>query len=311
MTENRDKRKVVVTGANGFTGRAVLRNLLKREDSDTLEIVALLRDNWSELPEDLKDSEKIRVAYYSESLDNLRNELRDADALIHLAAYFTGSNSPEAARAIVASNILYSLELLTVLDEANPNCRVVAASTFSAYDCSSKYSPSNVYSASKKAVEDLARGLSNLEEVIFLTLADSYGKDDTRTKVHNLLKGSLLGGKQGFEFRSQSSQVMNLSYVGDVADAFIYAALDLPKEELTEQVETYELYYPENLVTLEDLSKYLLKGASKKGISTEEFKVSFNEDASSVDLPKQRYKLPGWSPSKRPEFIAEELFKSL
>lgn len=309
MTENKTKRKIIVTGPNGFTGRAVLRSLLEREDSDSLEVVALLKNNWSKLPEDLKESGKIKTAYYSESLDNLRTVLKDADALIHLAAYFTGSNSPEAARVIATSNILYSLDLLTVLDEVNPSCRVVSASTFSAYDSASNYAPSNVYSASKRAVEDLARGLSNLEEVIFLTLADSYGHDDTRTKVHNLLKGALLEGKQGFEFRSPSNQVMNLSYVGDVADAFIYASLDLPKEELTEQVEKYELYYPENLVTLEKLSKHLLEGASQKGISTEGFKVTFNEDASPVDLPKQRYRLPGWAPSKRPEFISEELFR--
>jgi nucleoside-diphosphate-sugar epimerase len=117
--------KVLVTGANGFLGRHVVQNLVRRGH----EVQALVRPAaavegmpWHGRAEvfraDLRDGKRLDEA------------LRDVDAVIHLAAAMQGDPEVQFAGTVVTTERL--LEAMA----RSPVRRLVLASSFSVYDWS-------------------------------------------------------------------------------------------------------------------------------------------------------------------------------
>jgi CDP-3, 6-dideoxy-D-glycero-L-glycero-4-hexulose-4-reductase len=89
----------------------------------------------------------------------------------------------------------------------------------------------NLYAASKQAAEDLLRhfhrnrGLS----CVTLELFDIYGIDDTRRKLLSLIRDTVREG--GCLDMTAGEQVMDLTHVEDVVEAFLLSARWLLAEE--------------------------------------------------------------------------------
>jgi uncharacterized protein (TIGR01777 family) len=111
--------RIVITGATGFVGRALVNALVERDD----EVVAISRDPGraqSQLP--------LIAAHHS--YDELREALDGADAIIHLAGEtVTGRWNDEKKRAIRESRVLGTRQLVDALEglERRPAALVSAS----------------------------------------------------------------------------------------------------------------------------------------------------------------------------------------
>jgi UDP-glucose 4-epimerase len=121
---------VLVTGANGFLGRHVVAELLRRGHA----VRALVRPavKTATLPAPLRDP---RVEVFRADLrgaPNLPQAFEGTDALVHLAAAVTGGEDAQFAATVVGTE-----KLLAAMAQS-PTCkRLVLASSFSVYDWSS------------------------------------------------------------------------------------------------------------------------------------------------------------------------------
>lgn len=275
-------KRLVITGPNGF----IARNLIKDHHED-YEIMGVLR-RGSELREDLMGMVS-EVFEYDGTVESLLPAFKNSYGVIHLAAYFTNSTALEDQMKLIWDNTIFTghvFEALRSLGKEDALTPVVAAQTFTAYNGIHEEEPANFYSATKLAGQYLSYGTN----ATFLVVSDSFGKGDLRPKIHNLVEKGVIK-----EFRSPLNQIMNLTHVSDIGDAFI-KAVELANNPRAVRLDSYDLLYPENRVELREVAELLKKdvGSSNDVPITEVFMG-------------QRF-LPEFS-IKRPvrEFLGEEL----
>ena len=117
--------KVLVTGATGFLGTRVVRDLLARGH----EVRALVRATSDLSRHEWRDSVEVHRADLRNGIE-LEGAFAGIDVLIHLAAALTGDNEARWQGTVVATE-----NLLEVMKESNTS-RLVLASSFSCYDWS-------------------------------------------------------------------------------------------------------------------------------------------------------------------------------
>jgi nucleoside-diphosphate-sugar epimerase len=115
--------KALVTGANGFLGRKVVAELLRRGHS----VRAMVRPATDLSDFDWPDAVEVVRADLRASR-NLDAAFDDIDVLIHLAAAVTGGEDAQFAAAVVGTE-----RLLDAMARSKTN-RIVLASSFSVYD---------------------------------------------------------------------------------------------------------------------------------------------------------------------------------
>jgi nucleoside-diphosphate-sugar epimerase len=183
--------------------------------------------------------------------------VKDVDTVYHLAALYSTKTDRATVEDLVTSNIIFSLNIIHSIIEKNPKCKFVSTSTFSSFDENYNYAPASFYAATKTAVEILAQTYP--VSTTFLRLPDTYGTDDWRPKVHNLLRDAVRHKEKSFTFMKPGEQVMNLIHVEDVVRALLHSADLLRGNTVTKTV--YDLFYPENAMELGELGDYLIKGS--------------------------------------------------
>jgi UDP-glucose 4-epimerase len=115
--------KILVTGANGFLGRAVVSELLQRGHA----VRSMVRPAANVDRLDWRDGVEIFRADLRVHPD-LRSAFAGVDALIHLAATVTGDADAQLAETVVGTT-----RLLRAMAESSTR-RLVLASSFSVYD---------------------------------------------------------------------------------------------------------------------------------------------------------------------------------
>jgi len=102
--------------------------------------------------------------------------------------------------------------------------RLVNTGTSWQYDEQGTYRPVCLYAATKEAFEDIARfyAEANGIECVTLKLFDTYGPNDPRPKLFNLL--SRAAGGQELLKMSPGEQLLDLVYIDDVVEAFVLAS---------------------------------------------------------------------------------------
>jgi GDP-4-dehydro-6-deoxy-D-mannose reductase len=150
--------RVLVTGGNGFVGRAVVAALAARGDEPI--VAGLAVDDPACIPLDLADALSVRGVV----------EFARADAVVHLAAIAfvpAAQSDPLAAYDVNAMGTARVLEAVRAVRAAGgPNAPVVVASTAEVYGIpealpvteTAPLRPVNVYAASKVAAEAFAFG---------------------------------------------------------------------------------------------------------------------------------------------------------
>jgi nucleoside-diphosphate-sugar epimerase len=209
-------RTALLTGVTGFIGGKLARRLL----AEGWTVHALLRES-SAAPA----IGSVQVHRHDGSVAGLTQIVQVAapDVVFHLASLYLADHRPDQVDDLIGSNVLLAAQLAEAMTAAGAT-RLVDTGTAWQHFQTPDYHPVNLYAATKQAAHDLllyyhsVRGLS----VLTLKLFDTYGAGDTRRKIVQLLVDAALSGEElGM---SPGEQVVDLSHVDDVADAFIVAA---------------------------------------------------------------------------------------
>lgn len=228
-----------VTGGTGYIGSKLLEYLSEQEDT---QVYAIIRKGSK--PKIIK--ENIIYIQYDGTEESIQHVIYYSDYLIHLGALYTTNIDEKSTEDLIISNIMFSTKLFNIVNRINKNLIITTASTFSFLNENGEYAPTTLYSATKKAVEDIAMFYKDLS-IHFLTLPDTYGPGDWRPKIHNIL---MKNKSWPFIFRSRSDQEIRLMHVEDVI-GYLLGSLELTGKG----VHIHDIYVEGDLLTLKQLSE--------------------------------------------------------
>ncbi|MEY2634394.1 MAG: hypothetical protein RIS75_334 [Actinomycetota bacterium] len=208
--------KVVVTGATGYIGHHIVKQLL----SEGHLVAAVVR----QISEDLPTAVDQIVDHHDDAaLFHALVEF-EAEIVIHCAASQILEHSIQHSAELVETNVGFGARMLAVAHAAGV-IGFVAAGTFSTHaDGSRDYEPQNLYAATKEAFKSIATHYqrNTSMKVVTLEISDTYGSNDPRPKFLNLVSeaarnGTTLEATLGL-------QIMYPIHVDDVANAFVHCA---------------------------------------------------------------------------------------
>ncbi|MEV4560303.1 NAD-dependent epimerase/dehydratase family protein [Kitasatospora sp. NPDC049285] len=214
--------RVLVTGASGFVGGAVVRCLAAAGH----EVWSLGRrpDAASALP--------VQRAFRGDVRDEdaWRPALAGVDAVCHLAALTRGRESLNTPEAHESVNVGGVRALLAAVPADRPP-RIVLASTAAVYGAPERQpidertppAPGNPYGASKLAAERLLTARPDTDAVI-LRCFNAAGTGDTdETRIIPRALAVAAGRHPHLELNGDGSVVRDFVHVEDMADAYLLA----------------------------------------------------------------------------------------
>lgn len=210
-------RTAFLTGITGFIGGKLAAHLA--DDGWTVHALVRKSSDAADIPGN------VTTHIHTGDLARLTEILASTgpDVVFHLASLYLADHKAEQVDALVASNILLPAHLAEAMTAAG--CRdLVSTGTAWQHFGTDAYNPVNLYAATKQACVDIlryyhdARGLS----VVTLELFDTYGAGDKRRKLVQLLVDTAASGETlGM---SPGEQIVDMTHVDDVVDAFVIAA---------------------------------------------------------------------------------------
>jgi nucleoside-diphosphate-sugar epimerase len=210
-------RTALVTGITGFIGGKLAERLL----ADGWDVHAIVRSSSDRaaLPA------AVSLHVYDGTIGSLDAALAAGrpDVVFHLASLFLAAHQPDQVEALVQSNILFPAQLAEAMVAAGVTRFVNTGTAWQHFE-STGYEPVNLYAATKQGFSDLLRFYQNARglSVVTLKLFDTFGEGDKRRKLAQLLLDAAVSGER--LQLSPGKQVLDLTHVDDVADAFVVAA---------------------------------------------------------------------------------------
>ena len=219
--------KFAVTGGAGFIGSYIVKNLIK--NGHTVSIIDNLhtgkKENFKSVEKDV-DFYKIDIRNFNELKKNLKN----IDGVFHEAALTIVQESYLKKEEYFDVNVKGTENILKIAKEQN--FKVVYASSSSVYGDTTNIpikeefprKPINPYGQTKLEDELLAEKFSEYVNVIGLRYFNVYGKGQTGTYAGVITKFiNKLKEKKSPEIFGDGSQIRDFVYVGDVAEANLFA----------------------------------------------------------------------------------------
>ncbi|MGX9366267.1 NAD-dependent epimerase/dehydratase family protein [Desulfoplanes sp. PS50] len=212
-------KTALITGATGFVGSHLARRLVK----DGWTVHAIVRSSSKrDLIHDIEDS--IYFHIYNGTVDSMQEIFAESrpDTIFHLASLFLSQHQPQDITALIQSNITFGTHLAEAA-VANDCFQFINTGTSWQHYENEDYNPVNLYAATKQAFEDILKYYveAHALKVVTLKLFDTYGPDDPRPKLMNLLKRAAETGET-LEM-SPGEQLIDLVHVDDVVEAFCTA----------------------------------------------------------------------------------------
>lgn len=211
--------------------------------------------------------------------------------IFHLAALPGAEHQPEQLDDLLRSNVIFPTQLAEAAVEQGC-CRFINTGSHWQHYEGAQYSPVSLYAACKEAFAKVlhyyveARGLAAITLVLF----DTYGSDDDRPKLFNLLKEAARTGRP--LAMTPGEQAIDLVYVDDVVEAYCVAAAMLNDARKGEH-ETFAVRSG-NPIKLRDLVR-LFSEASGRDIPVRWGARSYR--SREIMTPwKDGRDLPGWKP---------------
>ena len=230
-----DMKKVIVTGANGFIGTALLRYM----SGEGVRIYAIVKDE-NEYIDDIKALPGVEVVYCSlENISALPSLIfdRDIDACIHLA--WAGSfGAARADYTMQTDNVLYAMKTVEAVSAMNIK-RFVCAGTLAEKDVLNYHltdgaTPNavSIYGIAKNYAHLMTKTLCTSLgiEHIWCYLSNTYGVGNTTNNFVNMAVNLMLDGKSA-DFTT-GEQSYDFVYITDTVRA-IYAAADKGKANVS------------------------------------------------------------------------------
>lgn len=215
-------KKVIMTGANGFVGSAVCRELTDRG----IDVTAIVRSENSNL-DSIKDIPNLKIVFSELSdiykLDKVIEE-KDFDCFYHLA--WNGSAGPLRGDYMVQlKNVEYTCNAVHVAKRLGCRRFVFAASIMEyevqkLIETNKSVGINTLYSSSKITAEYMARAIADSIGVDYVggIISNIYGPGErsprlVNTTIRKLLKGDYCKFSPG-------EQIYDFIYIEDAAKAF-------------------------------------------------------------------------------------------
>lgn len=230
--------KIAITGATGYLANHILHRLIEQDPIN--EVAVILHNN------DINFYDN-KITLYDNDINSLRKALHGADTVIHFGAVYKSDTSVNNVHAMSAANIQLTADIMSIASDEN--VRVIMPTTFSMFNNDHEYEPKTFYAATKMFAEQTSKFFDT--NITFLRLPDTFGSNDNRPKLANLLVNAV-NHKQQFQTQKPADFKMNIIAVEDLGD-IILRIIDKPKEVVADKITYYDLFYPENEVTLSEL----------------------------------------------------------
>ena len=159
-----------------------------------------------------------------------------------MATNFKKQQSLNLIPKIINDNIVFGSQLLEILDKKKLRLFININTTHTSVD-GKNFDPRDFYSSTKKSFENILFWYSKKYEfkVINLHLSDTYGPNDKRDKILDLMLKSLK--KDNVLKINKPYQEINYTYIDDVCDAII----GLLKNKSKNKWQDYNLFSNETL----------------------------------------------------------------
>lgn len=192
--ENRGNRlpTALLTGGTGFIGSNLARSLVR--DGWDVHLITRPQSRLDSV-RDIKSMITQHV-FHGETvgMSGIMQEIRP-DIIFHLASYFRAEHVSDDVVPMLNSNLVFGTQLLEAMANAGVRAIVNTGTAWQHYE-GKEYSPACLYAATKHAFEALmqfyieAYGIS----AVTLKLTDTYGPDDPRPKLLNLIRKAAAEG---------------------------------------------------------------------------------------------------------------------
>lgn len=248
----------LITGGTGFLGSHLCARLLEKD----YKIVVLVRktSDTSFLSNFVKD--KVVICKLDKNfniIDDIVEKYRPL-ITIHLAAAFDRGDTNKEIMNLINTNILFGTILLNSLIKYDCK-KIINIGTYWQNFKDKAYNPINLYAATKQSFQDIIKfyeeeyGL----KCITLKLCDTYGENDNRKKIINLLKQAYIEDKE--LNMTQGEQYLSLTYIDDIVKGLLLAA-----EYVMNGEHCGKTFFVANkeLIKLKDLVKIIEKIGNKK-----------------------------------------------
>jgi CDP-paratose synthetase len=239
---------ILLTGMTGFIGR----NLSNKLIVDGHKLCAIVRSSTN-------------IQYINKNIDiyvfgdNSHKKLHEfivhnkVDGVVHLATYFLPDHTYEKIQNMVEANITFPLKVLDVVVKTDIKWFINTGTVWQNYNGSDEYLPTNLYSATKQAFDDMLSYYNQISDCKFTTLkiCDTFGRNDKRKKIMNLLKDLQAGNTTEFEM-SPGDQLIDILYINDVISGYIKLIEHIGNSEKSKIKKEYLLSSGE-LIKLRDI----------------------------------------------------------
>ena len=214
--------KALITGATGYIGAKLCQRLM----AAGWQVDVLVRKTGRPLTEELARKGGLHI--YDGSAQSALDAVAVAkpDVVFHLASLFIAEHQSDQITDLINSNLLFGTHLAEACAR-NGVKRFINTGTSWQHYRSDGYDPVCLYAATKQAFEDILDFYADAFDmhVITLKLFDTYGPDDPRPKLVNLLVKTMKSGESlGM---SPGNQVLDLVHIDDVTRAFVVCAQQL------------------------------------------------------------------------------------
>lgn len=280
--------KAIVTGATGYIGSRLCDRLL----AEGWQLSATVRDGGRPLPERWKGNvQPLRCDGTTESLMN-SVAATAPDIVFHLASLFVAEHRTEQVSELITSNVLFGTQLAEACARAGVKNFINTGTSWQHFR-SNGYDPVCLYAATKQAFEDILDFYADAfrMKIATLKLFDTYGPDDPRPKVVNLLlRAAETGEPLGM---SPGEQRLDLVHVDDVTRAFSHCARRLLDNQVAVGHHRYAVSSGE-CISLRQLAA-LIEQMSGKNLNIAFGARPYRERE--VMEPWKGCQLPGWQPA--------------
>lgn len=209
--------KAIITGATGYIGLHLAKYLIENH----WEVYAIIRSS-SKI--DKLNSLGVYVFVYNENIEQLSNFFNKvkADVVFHIAAAVLTNANQEQVLTLIDSNIKFGTAILEAMKNSSTHLFINTGTYWQ--NCNSdKYSPVDLYAASKEAFEKIITYYTECGYIrcITLRLYNVYGEDDERPKLLNILC-NIAGTDKSIDI-SPAHQQLDMVHISDVCNAYLTA----------------------------------------------------------------------------------------
>ena len=223
----------LITGATGFVGSHLAQHLV----TAGWQVHVIIRER-SKLP-NASVFEHITTHTHDGSTEGMVECVSQAspDVVFHLASLFLSQHETKDVKHLIQSNVLFGNQLLEAM-WVNGVSRLINTGTSWQHYNNEDYNPVCLYAATKQAFEAILEYYIQAcgVKAITLKLFDTYGLDDSRQKLFNLLNKAATSGDP--LNMSPGEQLIDLVHVDDVIGAYLISANRLLEDKVL-QHESY------------------------------------------------------------------------